>query len=231
MYLGSWLIVIIPAAAGLDMEWYTAHQYLATSSWIDILVIMLKFHPLFYVHIYAFGVALACLYNIYQKSPPLIFKYGASCGYIGLGLVFTIPALDTPGSVLSTRLGILLPLHALVLFGLTVGKDPIARLFSWFPLQAIAAYSYAVYVFQFNCFYIWMGYVDFGFILFLLATAICTQRFTKAYFADTPQHFERNMKVLAALMVLVLFVWGVLPDSAISKVGFGRSLIRTPADT
>jgi hypothetical protein len=44
---------------GADPEWYRAHRTGALNSPTDFAVIMLKFHPLAYFHIFAFGVVLA----------------------------------------------------------------------------------------------------------------------------------------------------------------------------
>jgi peptidoglycan/LPS O-acetylase OafA/YrhL len=209
---------MIPAAAGIDEQWYRAHKWKSNSTVIDVLVIMLKFHPLFYLHLYALGVALACVYRHYQGNFPTLFRSGAVIGYAGLALIFTTPSLIPPAHKLSARLGVLAPLQGLVLLGLAIGEDPIAKLFSWWPLQVLAGYSYAVYIFQFICFDLWQEYVDLGFICFLVATAICAQRFANTFLASSPAVFERNAKALAVLTFVALLIWSSLPTNIANLV-------------
>ncbi len=119
-------------------EWYNAHRWLATDSLTDYLVVMLKFHPVFYFHIYVFGILAAIFMYRWRRAPPLALRYGSVLGYGGLALLFLSEPLQPPAFQLTTRLGVLAPLHGLALAGLTVGTDPVARLLAWPPLAALS---------------------------------------------------------------------------------------------
>lgn len=63
-------------------------EWQQTSQWQDILVLMLKFHPLCYFHIYVFGMCIAVIYirsvrfRVRSKKPlPFLMKNGAIIGY------------------------------------------------------------------------------------------------------------------------------------------------------
>ena len=87
IWVAVWLlIVVIPWMAG-DLYWYKSHSWGATDSWVDILVVMLKFHPICYFHIYVFGMALAVLHTRNEVHGFLI-RNGAILGFGGLYLIF-----------------------------------------------------------------------------------------------------------------------------------------------
>jgi hypothetical protein len=66
------VLVVLPMCAGVPYpyDWYAAHRWKATRSWRDIAVLVLKFHPLSYLHIYIFGILLALLF-LRHCPPPL----------------------------------------------------------------------------------------------------------------------------------------------------------------
>lgn len=50
--------------------------------------------------------------------------------------------------LLQWRTGGLMPFHALIIMGLSLGQDPLARLFSLSPLRRVGDLSYAMFVLQ-----------------------------------------------------------------------------------
>ena len=148
IWLAVWLFIIaIPSMAG-DVEWYKGHKWGATDEWKDVLVVMLKFHPLCYFHIYVFGAALAVLHTR-SKVHSFLVRNGAILGFGGLYLIFFLsPWIKIPASKLSCRLGVLAPLQGLSLLGLAVGEDPLARLFAIKYFQLGELISFPQYIFQ-----------------------------------------------------------------------------------
>jgi hypothetical protein len=187
LLLGCWLIpfalLCCLALGQKDWNWYLHHSWGHTDTWIDILVIGLKFHPLCYVHTYVFGMATACWYVKVEeeegmKQPQLCWRttictYGVSIGYgCLLGLFFSFNWINVPSAGLTLRLGLLAPLQSLTMIGMLINKDPLSRLFSYGMLPLLENLSYPQYVFQFLCFQVWgRAYATAGFWLFLAATA------------------------------------------------------------
>ena len=146
-----WLVVIVPAIDNsIDMNWYSIHQWGQSDSVEDIWTVLLKFHPTFYLHVFVFGMLLAVLRdhlkqdNTEKLSRILrsLTRFGATIGYIGLILIFSIQEIKPPARKMSTRLSILLPLQGLMMLGLSPlpqteeklsSQDPLALLFSFAP--------------------------------------------------------------------------------------------------
>mmetsp|Transcript_27935 Transcript_27935/g.41247 ORF Transcript_27935/g.41247 Transcript_27935/m.41247 type:complete len:1849 (+) Transcript_27935:56-5602(+) len=161
-----WLTIIVPALFdGIDYTWYGEHKLGKTETSTDIWTIMLKFNPIFYVHVFIFGMLLAVLRNNLKnggssylaKLFTFFTQCGATLGYLGLILIFSVEAFQPPAYKLSTRLSILLPLQGLIMLGLSPlpnvidnggFQDPLARLFSCAP-SWIGDMSYCQYVLQF----------------------------------------------------------------------------------
>mmetsp|Transcript_93047 Transcript_93047/g.262315 ORF Transcript_93047/g.262315 Transcript_93047/m.262315 type:complete len:1047 (+) Transcript_93047:1-3141(+) len=171
-------VVIVPAIAG-DLRWYDRHTFGHTES-LDLAVVFLKFNPLCYIHIFFVGMALARLRDLlepHSKKATLVkVMHGlAPAGYLGLLLLFSVPALHPPAAKLSARLSILLPLQAAVLLGLAglPGAEPTAMASKVARLNFLEGYSYAVYVMQFICYHVWPeSKVGLGFFVFLILSAV-----------------------------------------------------------
>lgn len=123
--------------------------------------------------------------------PPLVkracyflISRGASIGYLLLLLLLFLPELHPPAILpkLSFRLGLLCPLHGLILLGLAGSTDPLASAFAWWPLQCLGQWSYAQFVLQFIAFRLYFGVLlpdqsqqhwaaKWGFFAFLTALA------------------------------------------------------------
>jgi len=135
-------LVLVPMGLGVPYpyDWYGAHHRWQTSrTWLDMAVVVLKYHPLCYFHLYIFGMCLAILFLRHgaasrSRAAPWgrvgswVVGNGAVLGYLGLALVFSLPALRPPSHKLLCRLGGLAPLQGLLLLGLAHGSDAAARL-------------------------------------------------------------------------------------------------------
>ena len=165
-----WLLVIVPTISGkIEADWYSDHSWGSTESVNDIWTVMLKFHPIFYFHVFLFGMLLSVLRHRIKNADgneagsaltmalSCIMRFGATFGYLGLILIFTVIDLQPVGYKLSARLSVLLPLQGLVLLGLSplpqlvANKsliDPLASLFALGP-PWIGDVSYCQYILQF----------------------------------------------------------------------------------
>lgn len=191
-----WMTIIVPALDNsLSETWYTDHRWGKTESAVDILTVMLKFHPFFYIHVFVFGMLLAVfrchLKRLHAMSEDrglpvgaavsvltYFARFGATLGYAGLILLFTDQSLLPPAYKISERLSILLPLQGLVLLGLSPLphvvanngiRDPLAVLFALVP-SWIGDVSYCQYVLQFNMYSLFPleKITDPSFFIFLL---------------------------------------------------------------
>ena len=187
-----WLMILIPVMINEPVDWYKDHSYLATDTAIDIGVIMLKFHPICYFHVFILGMLLAKLRQLLDKKAVLsrhgaeswrnpyviALQFVAPLGYLVLFLVFSVENFQAKlwGYKLSARISVLLPFQAMVLFGLAGLPSLPLPLFSYAfsKLDFLENYSYAVYVFQFLCYAVWpeTGLVNlWWFLLFTYASA------------------------------------------------------------
>jgi hypothetical protein len=181
-----WLVVLVPVLADQPVVWYKEHSWGETGTWLDLFVVFLKFNPACYLHVFVLGMLLAKLRLLLDamaktSSRPRLYcfpmEFLALLGYLGLVLVFCLPALQPLAYKLSARLSVLLPLQAAVLLGLAgLPSMPISRvadLFSQFNF--LENYSYAVYVFQFICYSLWPSTGELSlplFLLFCVSTAV-----------------------------------------------------------
>ena len=174
-----WLLVLVPALADEDDEWYRRHAVGDTSSATDLWVVFLKFHPLCYFHVFLYGVVLARLRARLKAGAegPLarclgaVARGSATAGYGGLLLVFLARDLRPAAHKLSCRLSILMPLQAMILVGLSPidagrAKDPVAAAFAKLP-AFFGDISYPQYVLQFVAYSCWPT-VDVDVVPFLL---------------------------------------------------------------
>jgi len=124
LYLPPWIYaMVIPAIMGERMDWYSSHKTGQLNNEINYLVVLLKFHPVCYVHVFIFGMVLSVLRFQLKQRPDLLstwpMRCGAVLGYLGLLLVFLVPAIRPLGHKLSARLSVLMPLQGLILLGLS----------------------------------------------------------------------------------------------------------------
>jgi hypothetical protein len=146
--LPPWLTYVVPGNTGGEEAWYSSHSTGALRDETDFAVVLLKFHPACYVHVFLFGMMLARLRLLLSlqlvppssstsEAPPttrrgglcmgqpllpatllFLFRFGAAIGYVGLMLVFTVREIRPTSYKLSARLSVLMLLQGLVLVGL-----------------------------------------------------------------------------------------------------------------
>ena len=160
--LPPWLLYIFPSSLSEgDPQWYSTHKTGALTSATDFGVVILKFHPMCYVHVFIFGMVLARLrqlvaeqilmaaegMNVEQGALSLasmlerLFRFGATIGYFGLLLVFNVKDLRPASHKLSARLSVLMLLQGLVLVGLSPISNPAVS-----NKEKVETYSFAYYV-------------------------------------------------------------------------------------
>lgn len=239
-----WLIVIVPATNDqINMTWYKAHDWQETDSRADIWTIMLKFHPIFYLHVFVFGMVLAVLRHRLKveeasNSSPIITllrwstKIGATLGYLGLILLFTIDDIKPPANKLSARLSVLLPLQGLMMLGLSPlpqtndesgWQDPLAFLFSFAP-SWLGDVSYCQYVLQFAMFELFprKEITDISFFLYLMGAALLCYKLIHVPAANMwrkhlqIQNEEKAVRFLpSARQAMILFIPPTILASAL----------------
>jgi len=186
LFVLPWLSVAIPWMMGESVTWYKEHSWGETETMLDIAVIIIKFHPLCFFHVFVLGMLLARLRLLLDKTADdagqpmrwrLPLEFVAPAGYLGLALVFCVKELQPVAFKISTRVGILLPFQALILFGLAGLPSLPWPFLSWCVshFDFLENYSFAMYVFQFICYSLWPDGKEvnlFLFLLFLTSTAV-----------------------------------------------------------
>ena len=135
-----WLSVVVPSATG-DLAFYKVHRHGSFKTGMDHLTVLLKFHPLCYIHVFLFGMALARFRRhvtrrddafetgvetqgkgrkVLHKVLLVPFRLGAVIGYVCLITAFLVMGeAGKAKAKISARLGILMPLQGLILLGLS----------------------------------------------------------------------------------------------------------------
>jgi len=229
------LYLLIPDLFYGKATWYENHSWGLMRNATDALVVMLKFHPLCYLHVFLLGMLLAqfrvlmgeFLQDVQDISNvTLAMDLLAPVGYLGLLLVFNWPMASPPYAKLSARIFALLPLQALVVVGLAGLKSfPVPRLATWFSsLNFLESYSYCVYVMQFICMTIWFGEeFDLSFFVFLIATAtfvqLLVQTPSEKLWKLSPGQASWIVPTVVSLLLVLISMWRwkgapdhVLPD-------------------
>ncbi|CAL1139698.1 unnamed protein product, partial [Cladocopium goreaui] len=206
-----WLLILIPLYTHEEVDWYKEHDFYQTDSYLDLGVIMLKYHPICYFHVFILGMLLAKLrqlLDVHARSLPhgcfswrnpynLVLQFIAPLGYAGVFIVFSDQDLDAKawGYKLSARVSVLLPFQAMILFGLAGLPSLPFPLFSYAfsMMDFLENYSYAVYVFQFLLYALWpqTGHVNLPlFLVFVYASAYiignCIQQPLQKWWAAHP---------------------------------------------
>ncbi|CAK9049946.1 Acyltransferase MdmB [Durusdinium trenchii] len=237
------LYLLIPDLFYGNASWYEYHSWGLMRNFEDSLVVMLKFHPMCYVHVFLLGMLLArfriLLHDIAGfKELPVIMDFLAPVGYLGLLLVFNVPMAAPPYAKLSARIFALLPLQAAVVLGLAgvegLREPFLARFFA--RLNFLETYSYCVYVMQFICMKLWFGQeYDLSFFIFLIASATFVQVFVqkpsdKLWRLSPGQASWLVPAVMSLLLILLSLRWTGVPDHVLpDKVeGDGYMDIRLP---
>lgn len=230
-----WLLIFIPVIANEDVDWYKNHEFYATDIFLDIGVVMLKFHPICYFHVFILGMLLAKLRQLLDKKAALNFhgcfswrnpynvalQFVAPMGYLALFLVFSVQEFQARawGYKLSARISVLLPFQAMILFGLAGLPSLPLPMFSYAfsKMDFLENYSYCVYVFQFLCYAVWpqTGLVNLAlFLVWTYASAFliarCIQQPIQKWWASHP----KGRLVVPFVLGAALVGFSFLPDPA-----------------
>eukprot|EP00931_Biecheleriopsis_adriatica_P041196 TRINITY_DN23575_c1_g1_i1.p1 TRINITY_DN23575_c1_g1~~TRINITY_DN23575_c1_g1_i1.p1 ORF type:complete len:1725 (-),score=288.88 TRINITY_DN23575_c1_g1_i1:45-5219(-) len=220
------MYLLIPDLYFANAMWYRYHSWGHMRDVKDFLVVMLKFHPLCYLHVFVLGMLLARLRQLLPEQVKaeregkilrLAMHLMAPLAYALLVVVFTAPPLRPPFAKLSARIFALLPVQAAILLGLAglpgQSQPVLARMVA--PLNFLESYSYSVYVVQFICMTLWR-WEDFSlpFFFFLASTAIFTQLLVQKPAEKLWRVAPLKASFAAPLVVTVLLVavslWGKL---------------------
>jgi len=243
-----WLIIIVPALNNnIDFNWYSQHKWGKTDTATDIWTILLKFNPIFYFHVFLFGMLLAVLrHNLkteresdLAKLLTYFTKYGAMIGYFWLILIFTVKDIQPASYKLSARLSILLPLQGIMMLGLSPlphvidsggFQDPLARLFSYAP-SWIGDMSYCQYVLQFVMYNLFpvTKVNNPSFFLYLWGASLLSYKFIQEPAAKSWREFVSNQKEKLPFTTNHINIMALLvPSSAMALVLIIAKASHTP---
>lgn len=225
LYFLPWLVIVIPLLSGEDVYWYQDHIFGHRDSAVDMAVVILKFHPFTFTHIFILGMLLAKLRSLIDPNNSVVrtlMEMMAPVGYLGLGLVFCAPWARPPAAKLSARLSVLLPLQSMVLLGLSglPGFQP--KVAEWASkLNFLESYSYAVYVNQFICWHIWPEYrVSVLFFFFLAAIAVVFVHIVQKPAEELLRKVTNNKMLLfmpLAVMLILPLLNTLIPDPELTS--------------
>lgn len=161
-------------------SWYDKRKYGSINEGVDIGVLVLKYHPFMYIHMFVLGCLLPRVRQqvvSWEKSKTFL-PYFCCIAYFCLLILFCCGGQYIPGYKLGLRLGLISGFQALLLIGLCNSQDFVARLFSNPYLVRFGNYSFAQYVFQYIV-YQWFNsgtcrsYVDIRYFILLYTTSVC----------------------------------------------------------
>jgi len=216
----SWIFVlpwiflfVLPFLLRIPLDWFKYHKWGRYETWIDVLVVVLKFHPLCYFHIYVMGMILAIVYvrQKQQGSIPWLWRQGSLVGYSLLLIVFCVPAIRPPASKLLCRLGGLAPLQCLILIGLSQEQDIVSRFLKLKPVASLGKFSYSIYILQYIVFWMWGGEeADFGFWFLLVVLAAVAYHFVLVP-CTSDRVFSKVVFAATALSFALFFTFSLIP--------------------
>lgn len=230
-----WLAIIGPLIAGKNLDWYKEHSSIQTDTALDFGVVVLKFNPICYVHVFITGMLLAKLRLLldakalaagapdsWRNPYRVAIQFVAPLGYLMLLLVFNVQGFQPQiwGYKVTARLSVLLPFQGMVLFGLAgLPSLPLpffAQFFAKFNI--LENYSYAVYVFQFIFFALWpqSGTVNVPlFLIFTYASAVIIASTIQQFVQKWWTEHTRARLVVPFVLAAVLGGLSVLPDPSV----------------
>jgi len=140
---GVWLLGIIPGTLyiAINPDGLAHVDRWSYGPWLDAL----KFTPLPHLASFVFGVMLASLDQMIERTHRIRFFLGV----FGFGALFGLLSL---GHLLPFALahdGLLMPLFGCIVLGLA-GRNPLATLLSFKPLVMVGEASYCLYLLHFN---------------------------------------------------------------------------------
>jgi hypothetical protein len=211
-------------------DWSDSHQYLGISSGVDVAVVVLKFAPVSYIHIFVLGCCLPRVRSVILKIPSIEYALPWFCtvSYTILAAVYCTRGDDVPGYALSFRLGLVSIVQCTLLIGLCNAQDLLGRLFCHPLLKQFGQYGFAQYIFQFIV-YAWYNFatqkdmVDIRYFLLLFATSVIV------WTCVTPFNGKLMPKfVLALIPFLVIYLMLQPFFSTYHKANGGGSSASSP---
>lgn len=213
--------------------------------WITIYD-MISSSPVGYVHVFCAGIPAARLFMLLgiedadRAQPPneyttefrlkrsdthFIFNWGACIGYMCLLLVFL--NVDYDSHWIFYHSGGLLPFMIPIIWGLSLGRDPIAYVFQYEPFPTLGRISYALYIVQFRVWWtLWKiggGPMKRSFPIYLLAVSYLIHRYVEVPYMEWIA-LRREFKVRGLDDRLVQMV----DDSCELAYGYIRGFLRAP---
>eukprot|EP00756_Hemistasia_phaeocysticola_P042647 Hpha_TRINITY_DN16980_c1_g2::TRINITY_DN16980_c1_g2_i2::g.54305::m.54305 len=210
-----WIMPAIALWTGSNQEWYESHKWGSLESPTDYWIVVLKFHPICYFHMFFSGMLLAKMRWFMKKAESLhpivqaLNNTSVVIAYAGLALIFCVRQIAPPGHKLTARLGLLMPLQALLMHGLAWGGDPLAKLFGSWGLVVFEEWSYVQYILQFIAFKLWPSDdVSILFFFFLLGMTVFCAKFINEPANKWWMKNLKNVWIVPVLLTLIL----VLPS-------------------
>jgi len=228
LFLLPWLVVIIPEAINQRM-WFADHLWGSKETFLDLVVVFVKFNPLCYIHVFALGMLLAKLRKqidgkmMSSGSDPswlwrLAVQIPLPLGILGLLLVFNVEAVQPWGYQITTLLAVLLPFQALVLSGLAglpnLPLPYLARAASYFDF--LEPYAFAVYLFQGIAYSVWpmsgfLGDSVLLFLLFLFGLSVLAVHFVQKPAQTLWSNYPKSRRGLPVVLALFLVALNQIP--------------------
>jgi len=205
------LPILYEAASTRQENWYDGHKNLNPSRGVDTAVLVLKFHPFAYIHIFILGCCLPRVQKLLQDNRYFLSLSHvlSALSYLALLILFCCGGQNIPGYKLGFRLGIISAVHCLLLLGLSNKNDVLAKIFSLPALSKLGEYSFPQYVFQFLVL-AWFHdatketIVDIRFFLLLFTTSVFVSRIV------APLTNRKSMEKVIVVMSVFLMIYTML---------------------
>ena len=205
---------IIPAlyeVIGANWEsWYDRHAYESNHHGVDVAVLVIKYHPFMYTHIFVLGCTLARVRKIIRNpSYKIVWPYLTSLSYLCLLVLFCCGGEHIPGYKLSLRIGLISIFQSTLLLGLCNPEDIITRIFSLPFLVKLGQFSFPQYVFQFMV-YAWFHAgtsqveVDIRFFLLLFTTSAAVATVME------PVSYKKNLSKFCLFAAPLLIAYSMM---------------------
>jgi peptidoglycan/LPS O-acetylase OafA/YrhL len=229
----SFLFPFLYHVASTGQEsWYNDDVPFNASRGKDTALLVLKFHPFAYIHIFFLGCCLPKLHKSLTESNSVYLQkvtpFLSSIAYLALLILFCSGSHNIPGYKLGFRLGMISCVQCLLLLGLNNKNDILARAFSYPVLSKLGDYSFPQYVFQFLVLAWFQNatektVVDIRFFLLLFSTSIFI-----SYIA-APFTNRKGLKKIFACVCIFLSVYLMIQPYLIkmNKSSARKKVLRT----
>lgn len=229
----SFLFPFLYHVASTGQEgWYDRDVPFSASRGRDTAVLVLKFHPFAYLHIFVLGCCLPRLHKLLTESNSVYLEkvtpFLSSIAYLVLLILFCCGSQNIPGYKIGFRLGMISCVQCLLLLGLNNKNDILVRVFRTPVLSKLGEYSFPQYVFQFLVLAWFQNatgrtYVDIRFFLLLFSTSMFI-----SYIA-APFTNRKGLKKICVCVCVCLSVYLMIQPYWIkmNKSSVRREVLRT----